>query len=93
MQASLHIGIGINTESEKIYVKEYLAKKETIEASLEIELSGLERLEIVKQVTELNGEIAERKASFELWHFVVYDNTIYDGVELIKLNKELQNER
>ena len=82
----IFIGIGINTESEKIYIKEYLAQKETIEASLEIELSGLERLEIVKQVTELNAEFAYRKANFELWHFVVYDNTIYDGIELIKLN-------
>lgn len=82
---SIFIGIGLNTESERIYVKKYLAQKETIEASFEVELSGLERLEIVKQVTELNAEFTERKANFELWYFVVYDNTIYDGVELIKI--------
>ena len=51
------------------------------------ELSGLERIELVKQATELNGELAERKARVQLWHFVVYDNTIYDNVELIKLTK------
>ena len=36
-------------------------------------------------VTELNGELAERKARFEIWHFVTYDNTIYDDVEFINL--------
>lgn len=85
---SIFIGIGLNTESEKVFVQKYLAQKETIEMSLEVEeLSGLERLELVKQATELNGELAERKATFELWHFVVYDNTIYDNVELISLKK------
>ena len=81
-------GIGLNTENEKIYVQKYLAQKQTIEMSLKNEdLTGLERIELVKQATELNGEVAKRKARFQLWHFVVYDNTIYDNVELIKLTK------
>jgi hypothetical protein len=85
---AVFIGIGINTQEEKVYVQKYLAQKQTIEMSLENEeLSGLERIELVKQATELNGELAERKARFQLWHFVVYDNTIYDNVELIKLTK------
>ena len=86
--ASIFIGIGINTQEEKVYVQKYLAQKQTIEMSLENEdLTGLERIELVKQATELNGEVAEKKARFQLWHFVVYDNTIYDNVELIKLTK------
>lgn len=85
---AVFIGIGINTQEEKVYVQKYLAQKQTIEMSLENEeLTGLERIELVKQATELNGEISERKARFQLWHFVVYDNTIYDNVELIKLTK------
>lgn len=85
---SIFAGIGFNTEDEKVYVQKYLAQKQTIEMSLENEdLTGFERIELVKQATELNGEIAERKARFQLWHFVVYDNTIYDNVELIKLTK------
>ena len=85
---AVFIGIGINTQEEKVYVQKYLAQKQTIEMSLENEeLTGLERIELVKQATELNGEIAERKAKFQLWHFVVYDNTIYDNVDLIKLTK------
>lgn len=86
--ASIFVGIGINTQEEKVYVKKYIAQKQTIEMSIENEeLTGFERIELVKQATELNGEIAERKARFYLWHFVVYDNTIYDNVELIKLTK------
>lgn len=85
---AVFIGIGINTQEGKVYVQKYLAQKQTIEMSLENEaLTGLERIELVKQATELNGELAERKARFQLWHFVVYDNTIYDNVELIKLTK------
>ena len=81
------VGIGINTNSEKIYVKKYLAQKHTIEQSLKNEnLTGLERIQLVNKATELNGEFAEKKAHFELWYFVVYDNTIYDGVELINLD-------
>lgn len=86
--AGIFLGIGITTEEERVYVQKYLAQKQTIEMSLENEeLSGFERIELVKQATELNGELAERKARFQLWHFVVYDNTIYDNVELIKLTK------
>lgn len=85
--AGIFIGIGINTENEKVYVQKYLAQKQTIEMSLASEeLTGLERVQLVTKATELNGEFAEKKARFNLWHFVVYDNTIYDGVELIDLN-------
>ena len=83
---SIFIGIGIVTEDEKVYVQKYLAQKQTIEMSLASEeLTGLERVQLVTKATELNGEFAEKKARFNLWHFVVYDNTIYDGVELIDL--------
>ena len=84
---SIFIGVGMVTEDEKVYVQKYLAQKQTIEMSLASEeLTGLERVQLVTKATELNGEFAEKKARFNLWHFVVYDNTIYDGVELIDLN-------
>ncbi len=85
---AIFIGIGINTESERVYIKKYIAQKETIEISLESEdLTGYERVQLVTKATELNGELAEKKARFDLWHFVVYDNTIYDNVEFINLNR------
>lgn len=83
---SIFAGIGISDENDKVYVQVYLAQKYTIEKSLDnADLSGFERLELVKQAAELNGEMATRKAEYYLWHHVHYDNTIYDGVELINL--------
>lgn len=80
-------GIGLATEHEKIWVEKYEAQKQTIEMSLESdELSGYERIQLVTKATELNGELAEKKASFDLWHTVYYDNTIYDNVEPINFN-------
>jgi hypothetical protein len=85
---AIFIGIGINTESERVYIKKYIAQKQTIEISLESEdLTGYERVQLVTKATELNGELAEKKARFDLWHFIVYDNTIYDNVEFINLNR------
>ena len=61
----IFVGIGINTESEKVYVQKYLAQKQTIEISLaKEELSGFERAQLVTKATELNGEFAEKKSKF-----------------------------
>ena len=80
------IGNEINTENEKVYIQKYLAQKQTIEMSLDNkDLSGLERLELVKQATEINSEFAEKRAKFELWHYVYYDNSLYDNIDLIIL--------
>ena len=85
--AIVFVGIGLNTENEKVFIQEYLAKKQTIEISLQSEsLTGYERVQLVNNAVELNGELAKKKATFNLWHFVVYDNTIYDGVEPIDLS-------
>ena len=84
--SSVFVGIGICSENERVFVQEYQVKKQTIEISLQNEnLTGYERLQLVNSAVELNGELAKRKATFNLWHFVVYDNTIYDGIEPIDL--------
>ncbi len=84
--AGIFIGIGISDESDRIYVQQYLAAKHTIEVSLTTEdLTGFERMELVNQASAYNSELAGRKAKFDRWHCVHYDNTIYDGVEFISL--------
>lgn len=84
----IFVGIGMCDEDDRVYVQKYLAQKNVIEQSLDNEdLTGFERIELVNKAAELNGELAERKATFELWHVVHYDNTIYDGVEFINLKK------
>ena len=79
------IGVGINTESEKIYVEKYLSQKTTIEQSLRSELlSGAERVSIVNKAIDINGELAEKKARYERWYWVCYEDDIYDNVEFIE---------
>lgn len=80
------IGVGINTECHRVWIAEFEAQKYTIEASIDSEtLSGLERIQLVTKAAELNGELARRKTEFNLWHHVVFDKTLYDGVELIQI--------
>ena len=82
------VGIGIYTEEERIFIAGFEAQKQTIEMSLDNEnLSGLEKIELVKKATELNGELAERKSRFNMWHYVSYDNSMYDNIEPISLEK------
>lgn len=67
------INITVYTEKEKIYVEQYLAQKQTIEQSMQSEkLTGLERMQLVQQATELNGELAEHRAKYNKWHYVVW---------------------
>lgn len=85
--ASIFIGIGFNTEDSKIWSAKFEAQKTTIEQSLDSDvLSGLERIELVNKASELNGELAERKATSELWHYVYYDKDVYKDIEPISIN-------
>lgn len=83
----IFIGIGIYTEEERIFIARFEAQKQTIEMSLDNEnLSGLEKIELVKKATELNGELAERKSRFNMWYYVSYDNSMYNDIEPISLD-------
>lgn len=78
------LGVGISTTNERIYIARYEVQKQTIEQSLASNmLTGLERVELVNKAIELNGELAEHKAKFNLWHTIYYDNSIYDNVDFI----------
>lgn len=80
----------INTESEKLYVAEFLAQKSTIEMSFQQEgVTSAERLQLVQTATKLNGEFARRKAQYGKIYFIVWgEKDLYDGIELIKLGTE-----
>lgn len=86
--AGTFIGIGINTANERVYIASYEAQKILIEDSINNEnLTGFERAELVKKASELNGELAERKTRFNCWYYVCYNNTLYDNVDFIRLEK------
>lgn len=78
--------IHISTLDEKAYVEQFNAKKATIEQSLESDvLSGAERMQLVNTAVSLNGDLADRKAKFNMGYNVYFDNSIYDNVEPIAL--------
>lgn len=82
--AGIFIGIGINNDEETLFVANYEAQKTTIEQSLRSDyLTGFERLELVKQASELNGELAKKKEKYKLWHYVLYDKDLFDNIEPI----------
>lgn len=86
---SVLVGIGLTTEYERVYVEKFNAQKETIEQSIASEsMTGYERATIVSNVSEINAELAERKARYNRWYFVCYDDSIYDNVEPIDLRGE-----
>lgn len=80
------VGVGIDNNEHKVFVSSYNAQKFTIEQSLRNSaLSGFERIELVKQASELNSELAARKARIQQWNYFHVDDSIYDGVEYIIL--------
>ena len=88
---TVFIGIGIYTEDDRLFIAKFEAQKQTIEMSLDNEnLSGLEKIELVKQASELNGEMAERKAKLQVWHYVTYNKSAYDNIEPISLDTKIK---
>ena len=41
-------------------------------------------MSIVNKAIDINGELAERKARYERWYWVCYNDDIYDNVEFIE---------
>lgn len=78
--------------SSKEEIAEYQAQKVTIEQSLSNEeLSGLERIELVKQASELNGWLAKQKVIMSKWtEFDIYKSVReeYQRAEYIDLGVE-----
>ena len=82
----IFIGIGLTTNEAKVFVASYEVEKMTIEQSIDSDiLTGLERIELVKRASELNGELAARKEKSTFWHWVYFEKGIYDNVEFIDL--------
>lgn len=67
--ASIFIGHYVEVESNHKYIASYSIKKETIETSINSDnLSDIEKIELVKIATELNGELAEKQYKCGKWY-------------------------
>ena len=83
------IGIYFDRINYEKYINSYIIKKQVIEESLNNEiLSGLEKLELLKQVVELNGEYAEKKTIYNKPIYFYLDRDKINNIEMIKLDKE-----
>lgn len=76
----------IAKEDSNSYVNSYIIKKTTIEDSLKSEtLTGFERAELVKQATEINADLAQKKYEITKW-YGFYLNKEIENLEYIDLN-------
>lgn len=76
----------VEKEDSNSYVNSYAIKKATIEESLKSEtLTGFERIELVKQATEINAGLAEKKYEITKW-YGFYLNKEIENLEYIDLN-------
>jgi hypothetical protein len=66
-------------DSANRYIVQYEAAKQTIESSLQNEnLSGFERIELVKQATKYNKELSGKQYDATRWYNFQYDDRIFD---------------
>ena len=73
-------------EDSNSYVNSYTIKKTTIEESLKSEtLTDFERAELVKQATEINADLAQKKYEITKW-YGFYLNKEIENLEYIDLN-------
>ena len=67
--SSVWVGHYIEVESSHKYIASYSIKKETIETSINSDnLSDIEKIQLVKIATELNGELTEKQYKCGKWY-------------------------
>ena len=77
--------VQMSKEETRKYIEEYLAVKTTIESSVQNEaLSGLERIELVKQASEENVKLARIQYKCKQWYGFDIDKRVLE-LEPIKL--------
>lgn len=77
--ASVYGGIEFDKNLSRRYVYEYIAQKETIEASLQNEnLAGFERIQIVEQAAKANQELAAIQYDCQQWYGFFVDDQVLE---------------
>lgn len=84
------IGIYADNIYYQEYINSYIAKKDVIEESITNDnISDLEKIEIVKQIVELNGELAEKKIEYNQKFLYFYlDSSKINELEKIKIKED-----
>lgn len=84
-----YLGAFLENESLAREVEKYKSTKYTIEASLKNDgLTGLEKIELVKQASEQNSWLAEKQYEVKQWYRFYLNKDIVLELEMIDLEKE-----
>ena len=84
---SMFIGARIHIRMFEGDIKQFESAKMTYSEAIKSEdISGLERIEIVNQITEENKTLARLKYDATKWYYFYLPDNIVDNLEPIKLN-------
>lgn len=76
----------LDNNLEQEFIANFEAQKVLIEESIQNEaLTGYERIQLVNNAAELNGELAERKVKISHWYNFHIDDDLYNDVTPISL--------
>ena len=84
---SMFIGARIHIRRFENDIKQFESAKMTYSEAIKSEdISGLERIEIVNQITEENKTLARLKYDATKWYYFYLPDNLVDNLEPIKLN-------
>lgn len=76
----------LDNNIEQEFIANFEAQKVVIEESIQNEdLTGYERIQLVNNAAELNGELAKRKVKIGHWYNFHIDDNLYNDVTPISL--------
>lgn len=71
------------------YVNGYISKKVIYEESLKNDkLSGLERVNLISNISAINAELEEKKIEYKKWHYYYLDYSLIEKLEPIKIGED-----
>lgn len=74
------------------YIESYIAQKEIYEASLKDDkLTGLERINLISNISSINSELEEKKIEYKKWYYYYLDYSLIEELKLIELEYDNKN--
>ena len=84
---SMFVGARIHIRTFEYDIKQFESAKMTYSEAIKSEdISGLERIEIVNQITEENKTLARLKYDVTKWYYFYLPDNLVDNLEPIKLS-------
>ena len=73
----------------KKFINSYISQKTIYEESLKDDkLSGLERINLINNISAINSELEEKKVEYKKWYYYYIDYSKIEELEKIKLGED-----